>query len=425
MKILITGTTGNSIPPPYAGIPKLILISARLWREQGHDVALTFTYQPHNPDDLGANATYFFEYNKRPNKLMKIGFLVRYFFTNPILYFGLFKSYHKICPRFTREMVLYAAYGVFLDTVFEKFKPDIILGEAVLIKSFMAAEVARRRNVRVVFDVYAEVRDLSMGENRHLNEDQRKKYWVSFLNMADLVVGLDNCSVEMKAYLPSEKLKIFVDTCDSQFFSSQKIPESREELRNYFKLPKDIFLTGAVGSFELRKGHDHLIRAVGILAKAGYNVGIVICGSLGALAKWKAIAKEEGVEDRCYFFSSISESDLAKLHRAIDVYTNLSNTQRMCGLDFALLEAMSSGLPLVVYNNGSLYKAVPNEENGYLVPMNEIPAVAEAILKLYNRSPEERRKMGEKSTQVAAQYDIRITSDIKLGWFKEIINKTK
>jgi glycosyltransferase involved in cell wall biosynthesis len=424
MRILITGTTGNSLPPPYAGIPKLILLSAKLWKAHGHDVALTFTYKPKEPDDLGANATYFFEYLNRPNKFTKITFLARYFLRNPVLYCSLLREYHKICPHFTREMVLYSAYGVYLDTVFEKWKPDIILGEAVLIKSFMAAAIAKRRNVRVVFDVYAEVRDLSMGENRHLNEDQRKAYWVSFLNMADLIVGLDNCSVEMKAYVPPEKLKVFIDTADTQFFS-QEISETKTELRDHFKLPRDIFLAGAVGSFELRKGHDHLIKAVGMLAKKGHNVGIVICGSLGAFAKWKAIAKEEGVEDRCYFFSSISEKDLARLHRAIDVYTNLSNTQRMCGLDFALLEAMGSGLPLVLYDNGALYKAVPGEENGFLVSMNEIPAVADAILKLYKMTPEERAEMGKKSSVVAAKFDIRITTDIKLGWFKEIVNNYK
>jgi D-inositol-3-phosphate glycosyltransferase len=235
---------------------------------------------------------------------------------------------------------------------------------------------------------------------------------------------MDNCSVEMKAYLPPEKLKVFWDTCDYQFYSKAS-SESRESLREYFKLPKDIFLTGAVGSFELRKGHDHLIRAIAMLVKAGHNVGMVICGSLGAAAKWKSIAKEEGIEDRCYFFSSISEEDLARLHRAIDVYTNLSNTQRMCGLDFALLEAMSSGLPLVVYDNGALCKAVPGEENGFLVPMNEIPAVAEAILKLYKLSPEERKAMGKKSAEIAEKVDIRITTDIKLGWFKEIVNNYK
>lgn len=365
MRILITGTTGNSMPPPYAGIPKLMLISAREWKKTGNDVGITFTYRPKNADDLNAGAQYFFEYKDRPSKFTKLLFLFKYFFANPSLYVNLYKSYRSICPHFSREMLLYTAYGVYLDQVFAQFKPNIVLGEAVLIKSFMAAEIAKRRNIPIVFDVYAEVRDLSMGENRHLNEDQRNTYWDAFLNKASLVIGLDNCSVEMKGYLPPEKLKVFYDTCDYYFYSKDT-GESRESLRQSFKLPQDIFLVGAVGSFELRKGHDHLIKAVARLAKLGNNVGIVICGSLGGMVKWKAIAKEAGVEDRAYFFTSISEKDLARLHRAIDVYTNLSNTQRSCSLDLALLEAMASGLPLVVYDTGALAKAGTGRREWFL-----------------------------------------------------------
>src|SRR5689334_7286616 len=151
MKILITGTTGNSMPPPYAGIPKLVLSTAKHWQKEGHEVAITFTYQPQKPDDLGANAKYYFEYAARPGQLTKFLFLVKYFLKNPSLYLSLFKAYKTICPHITRETYLYTAYGVYLDQVFEDFKPDIVLGEAVLIKSFMAADIANRRKVPIVF----------------------------------------------------------------------------------------------------------------------------------------------------------------------------------------------------------------------------------------------------------------------------------
>ncbi len=408
------------MPPPYAGVPKLILATARLWREAGHDIGITFTYQPKNPDDLGAKATYFFEYEKRPGKVAKALFLARYFLTNPTLYVSLLKAYRAICPHVSRENYLYAAYGVYLDGVYARFKPDIILGEAVLVKSFMAAEIANRRGIPIVFDVYAEVRDLSMGENRHLNEDERKRYWVGFLNKASLVLGMDNCSVEMRAYLPEGKLKEFWDTGDYEFYS-QPVSETREELRKHFNLPEKTFLVSAVGSFELRKGHDHLLVAVAQLAKEGYDVGVVICGSQGGNAKWKKIAEEEGIADRAFFFSSISEHELVKLHHATDLYTNLSNTQRCCGFDLALAEAMATGLPVVVYDNGALKKVVPEGKNGYVVPMNDLPAVREAILKVYHASLEERKEMGRRSAEFAATIDLRKTTAIKLGWFTDLV----
>lgn len=421
MRILITGTTGESMPPPYGGVPKLILTSARFWREAGEDVALTFTYRPMNADDIGADATYFFEYSGRPHVFRKILFLIRHLFTNPRLYSALFRSYYRITRHLSKELVLYSAYGVFLDGVFEKYKPDIVLSEAALIKTFMAAEVANRRNVPIVYDVYAEVRDHSMGENKYLSENQRKVYWTAFLNKASLIVGLDNCAVEMKAYVPREKLKIFWDTCDYTFFSKPRV-ETKAELREHFNLPQESFLVGAVGSFELRKGNDHLIMAVARLVRQGHDIGVVVCGG-GDPKKWRDLAKEEGIEDRLYVYQRLSQEDLARLHRSMDLYTNLSNTLRSCSLDLALMEAMASGLPVLVYDTGALPKAVPEGKNGYVVPMNEIDTVSERILEASRLTAEKRTEMGAISASIAAGCDFAVTTSIKRGWFKGVMNK--
>lgn len=428
MRILITGTTANSMPPPYAGVPKLILATARLWREAGHEVAITWRYRPKGADDLGAGATYFFEYggDSQPGKLAKLGFLLKYFLKNPSLYFSLMKSYRAICPRAPREVYLYSAYGVHLDEVFEKFKPDVVLGQAALIKSFMAAEIANRRHVPIALDVYSEVRDFSMGVNRFLSDLERKHYWMGLLGRADLVLGMDNCSVELRAYAREGTLKEFWDTGDWEFFS-QPITESRAELRAHFNLPENMFLTSAVGSFELRKGHDHLITAVARLVRDGIDAGAVICGGQGNREKWREVAREAGLpEERLFFFSNISELELVKLHHTVDVYTNLSNSPRMCGFDLALAEAMSAGLPVVVYDNGALYKVIQGDStNGYVVPMNDIPAVAEALKKLYANTPDERQAMGKISSAFAETIDLRKTTAIKVGWLKELVDAKK
>ena len=407
------------MPPPYGGIQKLILNTARRWREKGHDIGITFTYTSRKPDDIGAKAEYFYEYKRRPTKSDKILFLIRYFLSNPKLYLELFRAHRAICPHVSRETFLYTAYGVYLDRVFSVFKPDIVLTEAALIKSFMASEIARRYNVPVVMDVYAEVRDLSMGENRYLTNNQRDFYWRAFLKCFSLVIGLDNCSVEMRAYLPEEKLKEFVDTGGAKYFS-EKIPQSKQELRTSFNLPQGMFLVGAIGAFELRKGHDHLIQAVAILAKKGHNVGVVACGG-GDPKNWYKLARELGVDDRVFLFQRLSEEELRRLHRTMDVYTNLSHTQRMCGFDQSLIEAMSGGLPVIVYENGALPRVAQGGESGLVVPINKILSVADAILQIMKLSPEERKKMGEKSVEFALKFDYDVTCAEKLTWFEELV----
>ncbi len=431
LRILISGTTGDSMPPPYAGIPNVSLLYARTWKEMGHSVAVTFVYKPEHADDLGAGADYFFEYAGRtkPNKLQKIFFLVKYFFKNPRLYIHLFKKYTAVNPRMTLETILYSAYGVYMQGVVDVFKPDIILCQAALIKTFMVSEVARMQPTRipVVYNTYAEVHDQAMGVNKHMPVEAQKKYWTYFLNLSVFVIGMDNCSVGPLMYLPPEKVKVFYDTCD---FTSYQISlsESREELRVQFGLPQDFFLVAMMGAFHHRKGHDHLIKAVALLKKKGLKVvGVIVGGHVG-LEKWIVLAKEEGVEDRMFFFQNFGEAEKVRLYKAVDAYANLSNSPRSCGLDLALLEAMSCGLPIVVYDNGALPSAVPHAtdgrgKNGMIVKTGDREGVAEALRELANQTPEKIKEMGEESRMIASKTDIHLTAKIKIQWFREVLRE--
>jgi len=422
LKILITGTTGDSMPPPYAGVPKVALLYARAYKQAGHSVAVTFVYRPTNADDMGTKTEYFFEYNSKPNEFKKILFLLKYFFSNPYLYFKLFYSHYKIYPRIYSELILYSSYGVFMDKVLDSFKPDIILSQATLIKTFMVAELAMMKNIPIVFEPYAEIHDIRMGVNKNLNELERKNYWTQYLSLATMVIGMDNCSVGPLMYLPLEKVKVFYDTCDYNAFQV-KLSQGKKEFRNELNLPQGMFLAGMVGAFHYRKGHDHLIKAVSLLNKQGFsNIGAVICGnSSKTLEKWKLLAKNEGIEDKIFFLINFSQDKIIKLHQSLDTYCNLSNSTRSCGLDLALLEAMASGLPLVVYDNGALSRAVPREENGFLIKTNDIKSLAQGILKMYKFSSKERQTMGEKSRALAAKTEVNFLAEIKLGWFKEIV----
>jgi glycosyltransferase involved in cell wall biosynthesis len=288
----------------------------------------------------------------------------------------------------------------------------------------MVASVAKKRGIPVVYEPYAEIHAQDMGVNKNLDKEGQKKFWQPFMNMADFVIGMDNCSIGAQMYLPEEKVKVFYDACNYQAYQV-KLPETKEQLRDSLGLPQDLFLVGQVGAFELRKGHDHLIHAVGILSRTGVPVGAVLCGGPGDLKKWKAIAREEGVEDRIFFFRNFSEPQLVRLHNSIDLYANLSNLSRSCGLDLSLLEAMSAGLPIVVYDHGALRSAVPKGENGIIVPVRDIPALAEAISEIYQKTPAERRAMGDKSREYAANCDYAVTGKIKIGWFEEIVMRKR
>jgi glycosyltransferase involved in cell wall biosynthesis len=425
MRILITGTTGESMPPPYGGVPKLCLLVAGIWKKQGNQVGVTFVYKPQNADDFNAGADYFFEYDSKPNKIKKVVFLVRYFFTNPILYTTLLFKYLNISSRLSVEAILYSAYGVYMDDVIKSFKPDIILSEAALIKTFMVANVAKKRKIPVVFDTYAEIHDLSMGINKHLNDEQRFNYWKPFMSLADLVIAPGpHCCRGPLLYLPKEKVKYVYDGSDYSILKLE-INEDKLSLRDLMKLPRNQFLIGNVGAFEARKGHDYLIMAISKLAKQGYDVGAVICGGSGDRTKWINLAKEEGVLDRIHFFGRLSELDLGRVLKSLDAFSDLENTPRACGLTMAILEGMAMGLPVVIFANKEMFEIVKENENGFIVQIDNADELSKAILKMSQLSPEVRKMMGEKSSLIARKIDIDFTANSKMDIFKEVIKNYK
>ncbi|MBN2094124.1 MAG: glycosyltransferase family 4 protein [Candidatus Zambryskibacteria bacterium] len=424
MKILVTGAVGESIPPPYGGIPKIALMWAGKWKEKGHKVALTFTYKHKNQDDLGAVAKYYWEFNSKPKKIDRLFFLIKYFFFNPILYFRLAIKYKQFHSFIKKEGIIYAAYGVFLDRVINDFKPDVIVAETALVKSFMATLLAKWRKVPIIIKTYAEVHDLTMAPNRFFSNNAKKieSYWRNFLGMADEIVAASKyCALGPKEYL-GRKVKIIYGTALEVSKYIEGLKEiSKEEVRNQLKIPTDIFLVVSVGAFNSRKGHDYVIKAVARLIKQNkQKFGIALCGA-GQPDEWIELAKKEGIEDKLFIFQKLSESDLIKLYKASDVYVDASNTVRAC-LGMALTEGLASSLPAIIFDFGGLPESVIEDFNGYRVPLNDINSLSKAIEKMSNISEEKREQFGKNSLKRAKEvFDINQISNE----FLEIINNVK
>lgn len=402
MKILVTGVTGESIPPPYAGIPKHSLLLARLWREKGHQVAVSFVYHHSHEDDLGAQGTYFFEYGKKPGKLRKVIFLARYALQNPALFTQLLVAGYRAEGVITRELVISAAYGVFVDTILTSFAPDVIVAETALVKSFMISLVAKKRGVPLAIHTYAEIHDITMSPNKRLIKDRprMRSYWTDFLNRADLILAPSHyCAKGPLAYVPADKVKMLYFGIDIQPYLSSTT--TQHEARERFGVPHNAFAAIAVGALNSRKGHDHLIKAAGILARKGKPIDVVICGP-GDQAPFKKLAEEEGIVQRVHFYTGLSEEDLIALYHTADVYCDASNTVRAC-LGMSLTEGMILGLPAVAYDSGGMPEVVLNNENGYVVPTNDTEKLAEALDKVRTLSPEARSAMGARSKQIAEE----------------------
>ena len=86
--------------------------------------------------------------------------------------------------------------------------------------------------------------------------------------------------------------------------------------------------------------------------------------------------------------------------RAADAYVSCAKSD---GTSISMLEAMATGLPVVVTDIPSNREWVAEPENGWLAPAGSAEGVAERMLQVANLTPRERKTISERNQRVVAE----------------------
>lgn len=91
----------------------------------------------------------------------------------------------------------------------------------------------------------------------------------------------------------------------------------------------------------------------------------------------------------------------------------------------SITEAMAMEKPVIATNTAGCKEAISPNENGYLVPIKDANALADAVLKMSHLSPEKRTLMGQKGREkVLALFDDRIIADKLVGLIQQVLHKS-
>ncbi len=159
-----------------------------------------------------------------------------------------------------------------------------------------------------------------------------------------------------------------------------------------------------MGNVTERKGHDIVVRALPEILRRQPNTHYLVAGLPTRGRELEELAESLGVKDHVRLLGRVEADRLVRLLNAADVFVMTSRRTAdgdVEGYGIAAVEAALCGLPSVVSGGSGLAEAVRDGETGLVVPAEDAPATAGAILSLLENEAE-RRAMGERARRRAS-----------------------
>jgi len=180
------------------------------------------------------------------------------------------------------------------------------------------------------------------------------------------------------------------------------VGDEKANARGRIGLKQDDFVVISVGACTEVKNHPAVLEAVAkVRHLTGGSIKYLHRGEGPMREKEEEYARELGVHDRVLFLDF--SNDLREDYWSADTFVM---TSRREGLGNAILEAMSCGLPVVLYNVLGMRDTIDGEKGGMLVEPN--PSALASALEELIRNQELRKMMGvEARRTVLKNFDMR------------------
>jgi glycosyltransferase involved in cell wall biosynthesis len=184
------------------------------------------------------------------------------------------------------------------------------------------------------------------------------------------------------------------------------IDSSRFQRNRTYSVGKKNFHIVSIANLVPKKNHAFLIDVLSVLVKRGYDVTIDVLGFGPLMETLVEKTKDAGLENRLKFLGSVG--DVPKRLWDADLYVHPA-----CYEPFGLviLEAMSTGLPVVSLDGFGNRELMVNNENGFIVPTDATADEFADKIQYFIDQPSEIERMGKFALEFSKTYDISHYTD--------------
>jgi glycosyltransferase involved in cell wall biosynthesis len=205
-------------------------------------------------------------------------------------------------------------------------------------------------------------------------------------------------------FVPRAALRV-----QANFIETERFPPTtdatRRVARSEFGFAEDDFVIGSVGFVDDRKNQLDLAQALGDVVRNAPQAKLLLVGGEepAYAAEIRRTAERLGITRNIVFTGP--RQDIPHVLAAMDIFALVSRKETG---PLAVLEAMSTGLPVLATSIGMLPDFVRNETAGSIVDVGDIAAIADRLTAMA-LDPGKRRTMGEAAQKIARDvYDVEI-----------------
>lgn len=194
--------------------------------------------------------------------------------------------------------------------------------------------------------------------------------------------------------VPPEKIELIYNGVVLGAFKADDA-SVREGVRMELGIPANSPILILVANLRPVKAIDVFLESVARIATEHPDAHVVIAGEGDERKKLETMALSLGLATRVHFVGS--RADIPRLLKASNIGVLSSNSE---GLSNAIIEYMAAGLPVVCTAVGGNLELVTDDVNGYVVPVGDSEAMAEAINRLL-ANPARARALGVRGQALA------------------------
>ena len=159
------------------------------------------------------------------------------------------------------------------------------------------------------------------------------------------------------------------------------------------KTGNTVFITAC--RFNAIKGLENLIDIFNVFNNNHTKWMLLLVGTGELFDQIKARVSFYSLEDKIFFLGF--QENLAPLYEKADFYINSSKNE---ALSLSIIEAMSSGLPILASNVGGIPEVVQHHKNGFLIDFSNDSEPIKYLKMAYNIEPKLYREFSKNSRKI-------------------------